>query len=958
MFTAKPQKNRAAATLYFDEHLSHNDYYTQQETQAGYWIGQGAERLGLREGESVGRDEFLRLCDNLHPVDGTKLTQVHLQDRRIFFDFTCSAPKSVSILAVTMEDRRIVDAHREAAGIALRELEAFAATRIRKGGAMDDRVTANLVGAAFEHTSSRALDPQLHTHFTLFNATFDPVEKRWKALQTSGMFGAIRYATAVYRNELAARLHRIGYGTRQTAHGFEIEGVKPELIERFSKRAQQRNAAVARVEKRLGRKLTNDEISVVVHKTRARKVKNVPEEKVRKAQLDEIGFFEKRALRAVVAEAQDVRKDFRETVHLGAAMDHGIQHAFSRQSVAQEHELLEAALVKGCGQLELAELRREFQRDSRLVRVGAEYSTREILGTELAMIRAVNRGLNVAEPIAPRHRVTESLGADQRAALKLVLSSCDRITGMQGLAGAGKTTALRELHEAVKQSGRELVVCAPSAAATDVLRKEGFSEAVTVAKLLTNDAPLSPRSVLVVDEAGTLGTSDMLRVFVAAREARVVLVGDTGQHAPVAQGDALRILEEHSGFRFGQLTEIRRQRSAELKETVSLAAKQRTGEAFARLLKAGEVVEHNDTAALHQKAAEDYLQATQRGKAALVVSPTWAEIAAVTEAIRQKLREQKQLAAKEEKIRVFDPVGWTDAQKRLVAHYEPGLQLRFVKNTAQFRAGESVEVVAQRGRQLLVRGTDQHERLFSPTRAPSSFEVGQRRELGVAAGDVLLLRANAPGFVNGERVTVKAAQRERITLTDGRELPRDYRTFSHGYAVTSHAAQGKTVDEVLVVASSQSFGAVSQEQFYVSISRARERARIYTDDRELLGRRVEDTHTRKAAVELEGLREALKRAGYVRKEAATAAQTERPDSRRQRVEQTVGRVVRQMRQMRVERLAPVQRLAQEWAQSLREWLGQRLGVERTVTPRERAREFIAQAQREAQQQRQSRGIRM
>jgi ATP-dependent exoDNAse (exonuclease V) alpha subunit len=88
-------------------------------------------------------------------------------------------------------------------------------------------------------------------------------------------------------------------------------------------------------------------------------------------------------------------------------------------------------------------------------------------------------------------------------------------------------------------------------------------------------------------------------------------------------------------------------------------------------------------------------------------------------------------------------------------------------------------------------------------------------ELGVAAGDVLLLRANAPGFVNGERVTVKAAQRERITLTDGRELPRDYRTFSHGYAVTSHVAQGKTVDEVLVVASSQSFGAVSQEQFYV-----------------------------------------------------------------------------------------------------------------------------------------------
>ncbi|HKU81109.1 MAG TPA: ATP-binding domain-containing protein, partial [Candidatus Tumulicola sp.] len=329
---------------------------------------------------------------------------------------------------------------------------------------------------------------------------------------------------------------------------------------------------------------------------------------------------------------------------------------------------------------------------------------------------------------------------------------------------------------------------------------------------------------------------------------------------------------------------------------------------------------------------------------------------AVTEAIRQKLREQKQLAAKEEKVRVFDPVGWTDAQKRLVDHYEPGLQLRFVKQSGQFRAGETVEVVEHVGRQLRVRGSDGRARLFAPARAPSAFEVGERRELGVSAGDVLLLRANAPGFVNGERVTVKATQGQKISLVDGRELPRDYRTFSHGYAVTSHAAQGKTVDEVLVVASSQSFPAVSQEQFYVSISRAKERARIYTDDAELLRRRVEDTHTRKAAVELEGLRDALKRAGYTRTPTPTMAQTMRPESRRAAVEQTIGRVMRQMRQIRVERLAPVQRLAQEWAQSLREWLGQRLGVERTETQRTTAREFIAQAQREAP--RQSRGIRM
>ncbi|HEY4248708.1 MAG TPA: hypothetical protein VGM64_17940, partial [Lacunisphaera sp.] len=248
------------------------------------------------------------------------------------------------------------------------------------------------------------------------------------------------------------------------------------------------------------------------------------------------------------------------------------------------------------------------------------------------------------------------------------------------------------------------------------------------------------------------------------------------------------------------------------------------------------------------------------------------------------------------------------------------------------------------------RGGDGRERIFQPGRAPSSFEVGQRRELGVAAGDVLLLRANAPGFVNGERVQVRSIQKQVITLTDGRTLPASYRTFTHGYAVTSHAAQGKTVDEVLVVASSRSFAAVSQEQFYVSISRARQRARVYTDDAELLGRRVEDTHTRKAAVELEGLHDALKRAGY---QQTPVPRSETP---RATIAQSVGRVWRQMRVLRIDRLTPAQRLTQQMAQSLRRWLGLGVRIEpQTVTVRESQR---PQMTMRPDTPRQSHGMRM
>jgi conjugative relaxase-like TrwC/TraI family protein len=205
MFTGKPQKNRAAATTYFDEHLTQNDYYThhiRDDQRLGQWIGRGAERLGLVQGEGVSRDAFLRLCDNRHPSTADLITPGRRvgvgSTSRIFFDFQCAPPKSVSILAVTMEDRRIVQAHQAASEVALRELESFASARIRTGGVDNqDRITGNLVGASFLHTASRALDPQLHTHFVLFNATFDPVETKWKALQTAAMFEAIHYATRV-----------------------------------------------------------------------------------------------------------------------------------------------------------------------------------------------------------------------------------------------------------------------------------------------------------------------------------------------------------------------------------------------------------------------------------------------------------------------------------------------------------------------------------------------------------------------------------------------------------------------------------------------------------------------------------------------------------------------------------------------------------------------------------------
>jgi len=319
--------------------LSQNDYYAAGEIRPGQWIGAGAERLGLKN--AVSREQFHALCENQNPETGERLTQRQLKEgqRRVFYDFTCSAPKSVSVLAVTLADERLVTAHEEATRIAFRELETFAATRMRKQGGQMDRTTGNLAAAAFTHTSSRAPDPQLHTHFTVFNATFDESERCWKALQAGGMYDAIRYGTAVYRNELAKRVQQIGYRIKPAKHGFEIEGVSDEVLKRFSKRAQQRDAVVKELEQKLGRKLSNNAVAHAVHQSRAEKIKGISTAEVRERQLS---LDEQQSLQNLCSSVQPVRP-VRVLEPEDQTLNHAVAHVFERMPVVAEHELLNVA---------------------------------------------------------------------------------------------------------------------------------------------------------------------------------------------------------------------------------------------------------------------------------------------------------------------------------------------------------------------------------------------------------------------------------------------------------------------------------------------------------------------------------------------------------------------------------------------------------------------------------------
>jgi conjugative relaxase-like TrwC/TraI family protein len=217
MLTIRAMSNGSG---YSSQHLEHNDYYAEGERVVGRWQGEGAVLLGIR-GE-VKPDDFEALRQGLDPATGEHLRQRRSADRiaadgstqshgRHLYDFTISAPKSVSVMADLGEDRRLIEAHRIAVAVALRELESYAAARVRKAQANNDRPTENLVIAVYHHDTSRQLDPQLHTHAVAANLTYDRVEARWKALQASGIYERRAYLTEVYRNALAREVLRLGY---------------------------------------------------------------------------------------------------------------------------------------------------------------------------------------------------------------------------------------------------------------------------------------------------------------------------------------------------------------------------------------------------------------------------------------------------------------------------------------------------------------------------------------------------------------------------------------------------------------------------------------------------------------------------------------------------------------------------------------------------------------------------
>ncbi len=852
---------------YSSNHLEHSDYYSENEHVVGHWHGRGAELLGL-SGEVKSAD-FESVRQACHPETGEFLRQRQSADRnsldgktqsrgRNLYDFTISAPKSVSIMATLGGDKRLLQAHQKAVDDALKELETHAETRVRLGGAQSDRATGNLVIAIYPHNTSRELDPQLHTHAVAANLTYDGHEGRWKALQASGIYERRAYLTEVYRNSLACQMRQLGYeienrqGGKGMDCGFEIRGVPDGLISKYSRRSKQRDEAINRFIVATGRNPTDNEVAVLVRETRADKLISISSDELRAQQRNRLEPEEKRLLTelrpTVGGETTAERSPY-------PSLMYAQEHIFERVSVCKDHEILTEALHHGRGQISHDALKAglALQESSGIIlRDGTEIAAAESLKREREIIDSVNRGIGGFDRLggAGEFNISDRLNPEQKHVVQFVLNSQDRAVNISGAAGTGKTATLQELHRSLIEAGQKILAAAPTVSAVEELQKVGFSNAVTIERLL-QDRQIQDGmhgKVLILDEAGMISGRQMWELLQLAEQnsARIVFSGDTKQIQSVEACDALRILEKESRLKTAALTQVKRQTAADYREAMQ-QLRNNPARGFEKLEEIGAVREipFMDRP---QAIAKAYVDPKIAGQSSLVVCATHEEINRVTEAIRSARKQAGELGRCVQLSRDVS-LNWTTAQKSEMQNYRPGQLLGFHRTVKGIAKNETFEVMQVNKNDLTIRGEGGRSRTISAKHA-KSFDVLERQSIEIAPADKLLLTANyrKRGFrcTNGEIVTVSRLDSgSRIHLEDGRILPRNFRQFTHGYAVTAHRSQGKTVDSVIISADG-----MQKELFYVAASRGRKSLQIVSSDKELLRESLACSAARRSASEL------------------------------------------------------------------------------------------------------------
>jgi conjugative relaxase-like TrwC/TraI family protein len=868
---SKPLSASQVRTYHEREFASERQNYWSRDQQGhSEWQGKLAEQWGLNG--SVGNEHFARLTEGQHPHTQAQLVrhqasktyegkfgkEVTSVEHRAGWDATFSAPKSVSLTALVGGDERVREAHRESVRVALTELEKY--TQARIGNVHAPETTGKFVAATFEHDTARPVDgyaaPQLHTHAVIFNVT-ERDNGQTRALQPQELFASQRYATSVYRSELSMRLQGLGYELERGNHGQpEIKGYTKEYLEASSPRREQ-------IKDHL-REMGIDgagAAQVAAHRTRDSKELLSPEQVLERHRNLAAQYGHQADKVVAEARAHEQRHVYEPDRIAQQVVTYARDHLFERSAVLDRRDLLEAALNRGMGETTYAHVRQEFEQraargEFRTVGRGGrgqQYTTAAMLRMEREIVTRMQQGnqRGMSDPmlVSPQIRITTEdrhpeLNASQRQVVNDVFLSREKMVGLDGVAGAGKTTTLAVIREGAEAEGYKVEGFAPTSRAAQKLADAGMETSTLQKHLARGQQPdTGERRLYVLDESSLASTRQMHEfVHRLHPNDRVLLVGDRRQHEAIEAGRPFAQLQD-AGMKTVKLEEIVRQKDPELKQVVEQLARGDVREAVQGLERQGRVHEiagHDDRITA---IAKEYVKSPE---GTLVVSPDNRSRVEINERIRAEMQERGLVSKDEHRIGALVPrQDLTGPERTWAARYEFNDVVRYAR--------ASKETGMERGEYARVKSVDAEKNLLTVVRADGSeLTYDPRRQQGVS-----VYREEPRSFAVGDRIqftapanNLKIANRELGTIESighdgklslkmdgGRDVqlnPREHPHLDHGYGVTSHSSQGQTAERVLIHVDTElaAKDLLNSRMAYVAVSRGAHDAQLFTNDRE------------------------------------------------------------------------------------------------------------------------------
>lgn len=887
---SKPLSAGQAQTYHQKEFTSkEQNYWSQRGVIVGEWQGQLAAQLGLAG--AVSAEDFAKLSQGQHPETGEQLVRqrasyeyqdadgktVKTMEHRAGWDATFSAPKSVSLTALVGGDDRVREAHRESVRTALEQLEHY--TQARIGGNHPPESTGKFIAAKFEHDTARPVDgyvaPQLHTHAVIFNLT-ERESGQPRAIQPQSLFASQQFATAIYQSELTYRLKELGYEITAGRSGApEIKGYTQEYLDASSPRSQQIREYLERTGQS-GREAAE----IAAHSTRDPKEAHSPGEVMaahRKLAAD-FGHQADAVVRAAHGRQQHQEKPANAPDRARESLTFSRDKNFEREAVVDERALIRDGLRRGMGDITYAQVRGnlnariasgEFQTVERAHMPGRQFTTAKTIAAEQEIVSRVRAGRSQVEPVLSRSQAIsitdrhQHLNRAQRSVVEDVLSSPDRIQGIQGFAGSGKTTTLSVIRGAAESQGFQIEGFAPTSRAARQLGDAGVHAGTLqgfVARSIV-PTPSDQKHFYFVDESSLTSTNQM-REFLSrlSLQDRVLLIGDTRQHQGVEAGRPFEQLQE-AGMRTAKLDEIVRQKDAALKSAVELLATGQVSAALDALQRQGCVREIRDADDRIRAIARSYAESPEK---TIIVSPDNASRRELNSAVRHELKSNGTIGADEHSFHVLIPrQEMTGAERSWASRYEINDVVRYARGSKGIgiQAGEYGKVVGINSSANLLTVERSGGKLaeYDPRRLTGvsvyrevarEFSVGDRiqftapdKSLGVANRDLAAIESVAPDG----RIFARLENDRQLEFNAQR-----HRHFDHGYAVTSHSSQGLTAERVLVNADTNVHPDLLNSRFgYVSISRASHEATLFTNDLAKLSTQLSADASKTSALEIQ-----------------------------------------------------------------------------------------------------------